>query len=77
MPTRAENRKKREMETYLVQIQYKLPSRKVRLVSHTVEAWNNWHAYEMVKVMSSDTGEVIGAYVTGDPYKIMRFGTGE
>jgi hypothetical protein len=77
MPIRAENRKKREMETYLVQIQYKLPSRKVCLVSHTVEAWNNWHAYEMVKVMSSDRGEVIGAYVTGDPYKIMRFGTGE
>jgi hypothetical protein len=78
MPIRAENRKKREMETYLVQIQVKKPNGKVHLISVKREAQTPLEAYETIAGMSAGSGEIIGAYVTGDPkYKIIRFGTGE
>jgi hypothetical protein len=64
------------MITYLVQIQVKKPGGKVHLISVKREADSALDAYEVVARMSAGTGEIIGAYVTGDEYKIMRIGTG-
>lgn len=77
MPTRAEKRKKREMKTYLVQIQVKKPNGKVHLISIQREAHTALDAYETIAGMSAGSGDIIGGFVTCDPYKMMRFGMGE
>jgi hypothetical protein len=63
------------MTEYLVQIQVKKPSGKVHLISITRHADTPQAALEMVAGISAGSGEIIGAYVTGDPYKILRMGT--
>lgn len=64
------------MMVYLVQIQVKKPSGKVHLISVKHEAESAEDAYKWAQVLFVGTGEIIGAYVTGDEYKIMRIGTG-
>ena len=59
---------------YLVQLQYRTESGGVHLTSFTIKAESNHHAYEMVKKLTSGTGEIIGGYVTSDPYKIEQWG---
>jgi hypothetical protein len=60
---------------YLVQIQVKKPNGRVHLLSITRYADTANEALESVRDMSAGSGEIIGAYVTGDPYKILRIGT--
>jgi hypothetical protein len=55
---------------YLVQIQVKKPGGKVHLLSIKRHAESPQAAYEAVTGISAGSGEIIGAYVTGDPYKI-------
>ena len=62
---------------YLVQIQVKKPSGKVHLLSVVREAASIEEAYRAALSMSAGSGEIIGAYVTGDPYKILRMGTAQ
>ena len=59
---------------YLVQLQYRTESGGVHLTSFTIKAESNHHAYEMVKKLTSGTGEIIGGYVTSDPYKVEQWG---
>lgn len=61
------------METYLIQIQVKKPNGKVHLISITREAHTPLGAYEIATRMSAGSGEIIGAYVTGDPYKVAQW----
>lgn len=63
------------MNEYLVQLQVKKPSGKVHLLTVKRHAVSIEAAYEAVAGMSAGSGEIIGAYVTGDPYKILRMGT--
>lgn len=60
---------------YLVQLQVKKASGKVHLLSSTINAASPHEALEDMRDMSASAGEIIGAYVTGDPYKILRIGT--
>ncbi len=62
------------MKQYLVQIQYRTDAGRVHLTSFTVRAGANTHAYEMVKKLTWGTGEIIGGYVTCDPYKVEQWG---
>ena len=62
---------------YLVQIQVKKPNGKVHLLSVTRHADTPQDALESVRGMSAGSGEIIGAYVTGDPHKILRMNGGQ
>ena len=60
---------------YLVQLQVKKANGKVHLLSSTINAASPDEALELMRDMSASAGEVVGAYVTGDPYKILRIGS--
>lgn len=60
---------------YLVQIQVKKASGKVHLLSTITQAGSPEQALDKVRDMSAGSGEIIGAYVTGDQYKILRIGS--
>jgi hypothetical protein len=62
------------VKQYLVQIQYRTDAGRVHLTSFTVRAGANTHAYEMVSKLTCGTGDIIGGYVTCDPYKIEQWG---
>lgn len=55
---------------FLVQLQVKKPNGKVHLLSVVRHAVSIEAAYEAVAGMSAGSGEIVGGYATGDPYKI-------
>lgn len=58
---------------YLVQLQYRTDNG-IRLVSWSGLAESQSHAIEMVNKLTSGTGEIIGGYITCDPYKVEQWG---
>ena len=58
------------MNEYLVQLQVKKPNGKVHLISLVREAASIEAAYREALGMSAGSGEIVGGYATGDPYKI-------
>jgi len=58
---------------YLVQLVYRTDNG-VRLVSWSALADSNSHALEIVKKLTYGTGEIIGGFVTCDPYKVEQWG---
>jgi hypothetical protein len=55
---------------YLVQIQYRTDAGSVSLTAFTVRAGSGSHALEMVTKLTWGTGDIIGGFVTCDPYKV-------
>jgi hypothetical protein len=59
---------------YLVQLQYRTESGGVRLASFTLSADSAATAADKVKKLTRGTGEIVGGFVTCDPYKIEQWG---
>jgi hypothetical protein len=62
------------MKQYLVQLQYRRDAGSVYLTAFTVRAGSPSHAFTMVSKLTSGTGDIIGGYVTCDPYKVEQWG---
>ncbi len=62
------------MKQYLVQLQYRRDAGGVSLTAFTVRAGSGSHALEMVTKLTWGTGDIIGGYVTCDPYKVEQWG---
>jgi hypothetical protein len=58
------------MATYLVQLQVKKPNGKVHLLSMVREATTPQEAFG---AMSAGSGDIIGGFVTCDPYKVAQW----
>ena len=58
------------MNEYLIQLQVKKPNGKIHLISIVREAASIEAAYREALGMSAGSGEIVGGYATGDPYKI-------
>jgi hypothetical protein len=58
---------------YLAQLMYRTDNG-VRLVSWCALADSNSHALEMVEKLTYGTGEIVGGFVTCDPYKVEQWG---
>ena len=62
------------MKQYLVQLQYRRDAGGVHFTAFTVLAGSPSHAFSMVSKLAAGTGDLIGGYVTCDPYKVEQWG---
>lgn len=62
------------MKQYLVQLQYRRDGGGVHFTAFTVLAGSPSHAFTMVSKLTAGTGDLIGGYVTCDPYKVEQHG---